>query len=343
MKRASTKLIGVFVFGAILLAAGALFLFGSRDIFQKKRYFYAYFEQDVNGIDVGAPIKFRGIEVGSVKSIVGIYNPDTSVVIPRILLEFHPETLQGAKVAPGEYTLFQPLVRRGMRASLRSQSFLTGQLYVSLDFYENRATRTLGKADDKYPEMPTIDSGLGEILAAFEDLPLDALIAQLTDTLDSLEVVLSNDGISDAADFLPTFIADLDAVIKAIGVFTTDELPATTAQLRSTLKTGDASINTLTDKLANETLVTLDTSMKTLTEQLSNESLVNVASTMQQFEVTMSQLETTLDTAQSQLDPNSQVSIELTNMLREIKLTASQLRSFTQYLEAHPEALVRGR
>ena len=343
MKRANTRLIGIFVFGALLLTIGSIFLFGSRNIFEKKRYFYAYFEQDVSGVDIGAPMKFSGIEVGSVKEIVGIYNTETSVVTPRILIEFHPETLKGAKVAKGEYTLFQPLLDQGMRASLKSQSFLTGQLYVSLDFYENRAIRTLGSENDKYPEMPTIDSGLGEIFKAFQDLPLDALVVQLTNTLDSLDKVLANEGVSESASFLPTLLSDVDMMIKAIGMFTLEDLPGTTAQLRATLKTGDTSMNTLTDKLANETLVTLDSSMKTLTEQLSQETLVNLSSTMKQFDVTMGQLESTLGTAQIQLDPNSPLSNELTTMLREMKLTAEQLRTFTKYLESHPDAFLRGR
>jgi len=341
MKRANTKLIGIFVFGAFLLIIGSIFLFSSRNVFQKN--FYAYFEQDVSGVDIGAPMKFSGIEVGSVKEIVGIYNTKTNVVTPRILVEFHPETLKGAKVAKGEYTLFKPLVDQGMRASLKSQSFLTGQLYVSLDFYENRAIRTLGSEDDKYPEMPTIDSGLGEIFKAFQDLPLDALVVQLTDTLDSLDKVLANEGISQSASYLPTLLADADTMLKAIGMFTTKELPITTAQLRATLKTGGSSVSALTDKLTNETLVTLDDSMKTLTEQLSQETLVNLSATMKQFDVTMRQLESTLGTAQVQLDPNSPLSNELTTMLREMKLTAAQLRTFTQYLESHPEALLRGR
>lgn len=343
MKRANTKIIGIFVFGALLLSVGSLVLFGSRNIFEKKRYFYAYFEQDVSGVDIGAPMKFSGIEVGSVKEIVGIYDPETSTVRPRLLLEFHPETLQGAKVAKGEYTLFQPLLQQGMRASLKSQSFLTGQLYVSLDFYENRPIRNLGVDDSKYPEMPTIDSGLGEIFKAFQDLPLDALVVQLTDTLDSLDQVLANDGISESASYLPTLLSSADTMLKAIGMFTAKELPITTAQLRATLKTGDTSMSTLTDKLANETLVTLNDSMKTLTEQLSQETLVNLSSTMKQFEITMGELETTLNTVQTQLDPNNPISTELTNMLREITMTAAQLRTFTKYLESHPEALLRGR
>ncbi len=343
MNRANTKLIGIFVFGALLLTIGAIFLFGSRNIFQKKRYFYAYFEQDVSGVDIGAPMKFSGIEVGSVKEIVGIYDPETSEVRPRLLLEFHPETLKGAKVAKGEYTLFQPLLEQGMRASLKSQSFLTGQLYLSLDFYENRTIRNLGSDKDKYPEMPTIDSGLGEIFKAFQDLPLDALVVQLTNTLDSLDNVLANEGVSESASYLPTLLADADMMLKAIGMFTAQELPITTAQLRETLKTGDTSISTLTDKLTNETLVTLDSSMKTLTEQLSQETLVELNAAMRTFGDTMGQMETTLSTAQGRLDPADPLTTELTNTMREVSRMSVSIKALTDYLEAHPESLLRGR
>ena len=143
MKMANTKLIGAFVLGALILIAGSIFLFGSRDLFQKKRHFVAYFEQSINGLNVGAPVKFRGIEVGQVKSIEGIYNPSTSAVTPRLILEFYPETLSNARVKRGEYTLFKPLVERGMRASLKSQSLLTGQLYVSLIFMRTNPNATL--------------------------------------------------------------------------------------------------------------------------------------------------------------------------------------------------------
>ena len=343
MKRANTKLIGIFVFGALLLTVGSILLFGSRNMFEKKRYFYAYFEQDVSGVDIGAPMKFSGIEVGSVKEIVGIYNKETSVVTPRILIEFHPETLKGAKVAKGEYTLFQPLLDQGMRASLKSQSFLTGQLYVSLDFYENRAIRTLGSDKDKYPEMPTIDSGLGEIFKAFQDLPLDALVVQLTDTLDSLDNVLANEGVSESASYLPTLLADADMMLKAIGMFTAQDLPITTAQLRETLKTGGTSMSTLTDKLANETLVTLDSSMKTLTEQLSQETLVELNTTMQSFSKTMRQMETALATAEGRLDPADPLTTELTNTMREVARMSVSIKALTDYLEAHPESMLRGR
>ena len=191
--------------------------------------------------------------------------------------------------------------------------------------------------------MPTIDSGLGEIFKAFQDLPLDALVVQLTDTLDSLDNVLANEGVSESASYLPTLLADADMMLKAIGMFTAQDLPITTAQLRETLKTGDTSMSTLTDKLANETLVTLDSSMKTLTEQLSQETLVELNTTMQSFSKTMRQMETALATAEGRLDPADPLTTELTNTMREVARMSVSIKALTDYLEAHPESMLRGR
>ena len=317
MKKTDNRLIGMFILGAIVLIIGAITLFGSRDLFQKKRHFVAYFEQSVTGLNVGAPIKFRGIEVGQVKTIEGVYDPETSTVTPRLLLEFYPEKLRNARVERDEYTLFRPLVERGMRASLKSQSLLTGQLYISLDFYKNKAERQLGDGNDKFPEMPTIDSGLGEIFQAFEDLPLDALVVQLTNTLRSVEEIPQNDGINETADYLPVLLKDTDAAIIALTTFLNGELPSTSKQLRSFLKTGEGSVDQLTTKLTQETLVDV---RKTLRE-----------------------LELTLATVRERLDKNDPVSYEAANALREVSNAAASLRRFTNYLEANPEALLRGR
>ena len=102
-------------------------------------------------------------------------------------------------------------------------------------------------------------------------------------------------------------------------------------------------MSTLTDKLANETLVTFDSSMKTLTEQLSQETLVELNTTMQSFSKTMRQMETALATAEGRLDPADPLTTELTNTMREFARMSVSIKALTDYLEAHPESLLRGR
>ena len=343
MKTANSKLIGAFVFGAMLLLLGAALLFGSRDVFHKRNCFVAYFEQSVNGLNVGDPVKFRGVEVGSVASLDGVYDPKTSIVYPRVILDFHAEALKNTELEVDGDVLFQSLVDQGMRATLKQVSFVTGQLYVSLDFHEGSTPRYLSDGSDDWPEMPTIDSGLGELFSALEGLPLDDLVQQVTATLTSINDVVSSDGISRSSDYLPTLLSTINATVGSIGAFTDTELPKTTDQLRATLVNGDRSISTLTDKLTNETLVTLDDSMAKITDKLTEETLVELSATMKAFDQSMGQLQATLSTAQGRLDPQDPLTYELSNTLREVARASESLKSFTGYLEAHPEALIRGR
>lgn len=343
MTRSSTIAIGAFVSGAILLVAAAIILFASRDAFKKKRHFVAYFEQSVTGLDVGAPIKFRGIEMGQVIAIEGVYDAKTADVLPRLELEFYPETLRNAHVNDDEYTLFQPLVERGMRASLKSQSLLTGQLFVSLDYHPDKPIRKLGDGSDTYPEMPTIDSGLGELIGAFEDLPLDALVGQLTNTLNSLENLIGNQGIADAADYLPLLLSDTDAAIQAIAALVGTDLPQTTSALRSVLDTETGPLATLGNKLESETLVVIEDSITRLTEQLSTQTLGDLSKTLNQADTTLGELTSALKLAEQRLDPDDPISYELKTALEEISASAAAFRSLVTYIEANPESVLRGR
>ena len=343
MKRSSTIAIGVFVIGAQILAATTLFIFASRDGFKTKRHFVAYFEQSITGLDVGAPIKFRGIEMGKVISIEGVYNTETADVTPRLELEFYPETLRNASVAEGEYTLFQPLVERGMRASLKSESFLTGQLYVSLDFHPNKPIRQLGNGEDSYPEMPTIDSGFDELLDRFQDLPLDALMGQITSTLNSVETLLRNEHVSEAAGYLPVLFSDVDTVIKGVGQLVTSDLPTTVLALQSVLNGENGSLATLSRKLEQETLVTIEQSISQISDRLSGEALDDLTSVLRKADTSLSQLESTLKVAEERLQPSDPISRELKSALYEIGASAEALKSLAEFIKEHPESMIRGR
>jgi len=303
----------------------------------------AYFEQSVTGLDVGAPIKFRGIEMGQVVAIEGVYDTKTADVIPRLELEFYPETLRNASVNDGEYTLFQPLVDRGMRASLKSQSFLTGQLYVSLDFHPDKPIRQLGGESDPYPEMPTIDSGLDQLLGTFEDLPLDALVAQVTNTLESVEGLIGNEGVADAADYLPVLLSDVDAAVQAVSTLMSSDLPLTARTLRGVLDGDTGSLASLSRKLENETLVLVEDSVTRLTDKLSNETLGDLSSTLRQADRSLSALEQTLLLAEERLDPNDPILRDLRTALQEVDASAAAFKSLMRFIEEHPEAILRGR
>lgn len=317
MKEANPKLIGVFVIGGITLLVVALVLFSSQDMFTPKRKFVAYFQQSVNGLYVGAAVRFRGIPIGNVIDIDGIYNQETGDMIPRVTVEIRPETLKNAVLAEGEYTLFAGLVKRGMRARLKAESMLTGQLYVALDFYPNTPVRNLGGENDAYPEMPTIDSGLDKAIAKLSSLPIEEILVRLSSTLEAVEELLRNPDLDASLAAMPSLLRNADTGIVDLTQFVNRDLTLVAQDARRTLASVRSSLTALATKLTDESLV--------------------------QFDSTLGELESVLQLAQKRLSTDDPLTYELITAVREVGRTARSMRAFVDYLEEHPESLIKGK
>ncbi len=317
MKEANPKLIGVFVVGGMALLVVALVLFSSQDLFSPKRHFVAYFQQSVSGLNIGAAVRFRGIPVGKVIHIDGIYNPKTGNMIPRLILEIHPETLRNVVLNDADDTQFFLLIKNGMRAKLKSASLLTGQLYVALDFYPNTPVRRLGSDSEEYPEMPTIDSGLDQALAKLSELPIEEVLVRLGSTLAAVEELLKNPYVNEALAALPPLLRDADTGVVDLTQFVNHDLA---------LMAQDAS----------QTLASVRNSFEILSTKLTDESLVQINSTL-------IELENTLQLAQKRLSRDDPLTYELLSALREVGSAARSMRAFADYLEEHPESLIKGK
>ncbi len=317
MKEPNAKLIGLFVIGGILLFALALVLFSRQDLFAAKRRFVAYFQQSVNGLNIGAPVRFRGIPIGKVILIEGVYEPASGNMIPRLILEVSPEKMVNAVLKEGEYNLFPLFVKNGMRASLKSTSLLTGQLYVALDFYPGSAVRHLGNGHEKYPEMPTIDSGLDQTLAKLADLPLEEVLNHITRTLTAAEALMRDPQLQEALAHLPTLLTNADTTLLDIRRYVNEDLSAVTNETRKTLTSVRRSLETMATTINGESLRRLNTSL--------------------------AEFEKTLRLVQHRLSPSDPVNYELLQMLREMVETARSMREVFDYLDEHPEALIKGK
>jgi paraquat-inducible protein B len=339
MKQTSPRLIGAFVIGGILLLVAALLLFSAQDLFTPKRKFVAYFEQSVNGLNVGAPVRFRGIPIGEVLMIEGIFNPESGTMIPRLTLEVRPETMVNAVLREGDYTLFPILVKRGMRASLESASLLTGQLYVSLDFHPDEPPRQLGGGKDEYPEMPTIESGLNETIAKLSELPLQELLVSATNTLMAAEDLLRNPDIGRSIAALPSLLTGTDAAIGDLRSLLNNQVPGLLANTNTAVSDIRHYINgdlNSTTRILNETLEGAGGSLQTLATTLNDKSLVQAQTTMNEFDKT-------LQLVQQRLSRDDALNRELLTTLREMGGAARSMRELADNLKRHPETLIRGK
>src|SRR5215510_10574456 len=81
-------LIGTFVVGAVILAIAGVLLFVVGEFFKEKITFVLYFDGSVQGLNVGAPLIFRGVQVGQVTNVIAQYEPKEDTILIKVLVEF---------------------------------------------------------------------------------------------------------------------------------------------------------------------------------------------------------------------------------------------------------------
>ncbi|MFH2218900.1 MAG: MlaD family protein [Pseudomonadota bacterium] len=175
--------------------------------FVKKATFILFFEGSVRGLNVGAPVEFKGIKVGSVKDVrLEFDSRDDSFRIP-VLIEIEPERV----IARGGYKNESPsqflknLVDRGLRAQLQTGSLLTGQLFIELDMHPETPVR-LVNAKVPYPELPTIPAELEQmttsvksILSKMEKIDMEQIGEELLASLKGANTLINNPALQESA------------------------------------------------------------------------------------------------------------------------------------------------
>ncbi len=160
----------------------------------------------VRGLNIDAPVEFRGIRIGSVKAIeMGIDPAQKDVLVPVVIFDLEPERWAGYKEAETseiveealEESLADPreriekLVRKGLRARLGSGNLVTGQLFIDLDFIPDAEPATIIQGS-MHPEFPTAPNPLEGILAGIDNI-LDKLEkAELNETVENLNALLNS-------------------------------------------------------------------------------------------------------------------------------------------------------
>jgi paraquat-inducible protein B len=310
-KRASPTLIGAFVIGALLLAVGGLAIFGSGKLFRRTEQFVAIFSGSVNGLSVGAPVKFRGVQVGSVTSILlslpGMTLPDLR--IPVFFDIDRDTTLKlGAMVNPADPSALTALIDQGLRAQLQLESIVTGVLFVELDLFPNSQVTLFLPKNSGYVEIPTQPTLLQEATQTAADV-----VAKLRD-------------------------ADIDGLVNAVrdasrGV---NEL-AGSPELRQTLVAIRDALTT-----TRETLVEVKPRIAPLAGRFDT-GVARLQTTLDRLDQTLGSVKTSLGSFDTLVDPQAPLVYQLTTTLADLAEAARSIRQFTDYLDRNPNALLTGR
>jgi paraquat-inducible protein B len=247
-KRVSPALIGGFVIGAAALAVVAVTIWGSGRFFRHTHRFVCYFSGSVNGLNVGAPVKFRGVQVGEVVDIRLRYaQPTVGARIP-VFIELDGDRIRelgGVRDVTPENV--HELIERGLRARLQTLSIVTGVLYVEFDIRPDAPIVLVATERTEYPELPTVPTPLEEatktisdLLAEVKEADVPGLVRAIRDAADGLGSLTKSPDLHAALASARGAAARLDRIAAS--------LEPRTAPLMSSLQTAS---NELTETLVS--------------------------------------------------------------------------------------------
>ena len=312
--------IGMFVLGAALLTVAAVIIFGAAKFFEDDQYFASRFTETVNGLDVGAPVKFKGVKIGKVERI-SIGSPSKNKILQvqdskdeDVVVVFYSIDLNLLKRRMREtgsesgLDWIKEQIKGGLRAKLNYQSIVTGMLYLELDYFAEANKELVIYETTRFIGIPSESSGLSELMKSMQDS-----IAKIS-TINFKEI----------CENANKLIVNLNQKISEID----------TKQLNA------SAINTMakTDKLlvsANEVANTTNTFLKNTD--------ANITSLSKDLKQSLENLDKVVADVRTITSPNSNLRYELATVLRSLNATMTSISNLTEYLQRNPNAILTGK
>jgi paraquat-inducible protein B len=161
--------------------------------------FLLYFDGTVRGLTPGAPVEFRGIEVGKVLSVDLEFDKERGEFVIPVLIELEPERFGGGIAdfsAEKRLHILEGFINNGFRAQLKTGNILTGKLYVDLGFFPDAEKQALRQAMG-YTVLPTVPTSIEEltrsvttVLDKVKEFPFGKIGADMTHALANLDKTL---------------------------------------------------------------------------------------------------------------------------------------------------------
>jgi len=348
-KQANKTAIGVFVVGAVVLAVTAIIIFGSGKFFVKTELFVTYFQGSVKGLKVGAPVVFRGVKIGEVTQM-RLYSirKDTSIEIP-VIFKVDPDSFHniGPAVEADQLNM-DALIKMGLRARMEMQSIVTGQQMINIDFYPNTPVRLLGEEGidlgEDILEIPTIQTLQQEIGKTLEEVPIGKLAESLKNSMKAIEGFVTSDEFSKSLHYFKQTLKEARNLVSHVD----EKIDPLFANVEQTLKDAQAmlrNVDSRIDPLAGSIIRTSDDARKLVNNvnQRVRPIQADLAKTTKSLRAALETAEDALEEVDGIVSENSEFRYQIDIFLREITLMARSLRSFADYLERNPDALIRGK
>lgn len=330
-KKANPALIGLFTVAALILTAAALVVLGAGKYFQKTHNVLLYFEKSVNGLQVGSDVRFGGVRIGRVASIRVIIDTEGNRKIIPVVVELAENQL-GVVTRAGGGVLdlssekgVREAVREGLRAGMKQQSLVTGQLYIEFDIVKDLPGFVYETSEDPiHPVIPTIPTEMDELIAGISDglkkinaLDIEGVMEEIRKVLSTTNERIEEIDLKQINENLVGITGDIRTITGDEKLKTAiDNLDGTLAELRELTAKANQGISPMLDDFAN------------MAENLNN-SLVRI--------------ETLATELRNTGDPRSPMMLNLQNVIQETERASRSLQELTGDLKRNPNSLLRGR
>ncbi len=364
MKRKSNPaVLGAFVVGALALAVAGLVVFGGGKFFRTTQKWVAYFDESIKGLAVGAPVTFRGVKLGQVTEIQVVLDRGSMQVTTPVVFELEADrltTADGTKLefSPGKEGA-KVLFGRGLRAQLETQSFVTGQLAINLEFHPNTPAQFRGGERAKYSEVPTIPSTVAALGKSLDQLNFSEISEDIRSTLKGIERMVNSPEIgkvlvsaASAVERMDKLAANADAKLNALGP-AIERTSAEANETLATIRSLAASVQRDTVPAATEALQSVrqlasrvDAETVPATNQLIaqvQQLAANLEKTSDAARTTLGQVQSFAATAEATIEHGSPLHYQLDITLRELSGAARSFRGLAAYLERYPESVIHGK
>lgn len=320
--RANPTAIGLFLIGALVLTVAGTATLATTAWFQKRSTFISFFQESVNGLENGAPVKFQGVPVGTVKDIlIQIDERDKTFQVPvQYEIDLTRLTTQlGTFVNLAEGPVLRQQIADGLRAQLQSESLVTGQLYIELSYNAAAEPAELETHATAFPEIPTTRSLMAALGTGAGSLVADMLkiMFQVNTMLAEVNMPEINAAVVSSAQAIERLVSSPE-IRTALG-----QVPGMTTQV-------------------NRTMAEVQLLASTAGAAISPFQ-VQLGATNTEMVATLQSLRRTLDETHGLLSSNNGVGYGLQQALASMREAADALRLLATSLEQNPDMLMRGK
>lgn len=327
--KVSPTVVGFFVLGAFFLGVIALLSLGSFNFLTKPDRFMVYFDESISGLDLGSPVKFRGVRVGRVSQINLTYNHTTKQSVVAVLCEFNRNILTDVRGKPidlANRSELEELIANGLRAELGILGLATGLLYVELDLKDPLEYpvphRDLVPVD--YAIIPAAPSAISEFQANFTELLTNIKDVDFAAITGEMHALLVDTRLQIQKLDTANISAEITATAQAYRQI------AESPRIPAILENFDTALLDLAS-----TLKQIEGSVEPTAAEL--------ALTLQRVRKSLDSLEQATDSTSRFIAAQSGLGSEAADALRQIGEAARAISRFADYLERNPNALLTGR